>query len=270
MRNLQITSCMAQNADFICAGLADYISEQLQLPTAFIGDIPWQERERRFDAGDIHVCWICGLPYAWKADRGQPPLELLVAPVMQGARYQDHAVYFSDVLVLRTSPFHTFADLRGAIWASNEPGSHSGYNVVRYHLATLGETAGYFGRTIESGAHQTSLKLLLDGAIDATAIDSTVLEAELRRHPEIEARIRVVATLGPSPIPPWVVLRSVPQELRRALRTVLLQMHMDPRGRALLAAGRIARFEHVDDRAYDPIRWMDQQAMRITLSVTQG
>jgi ABC-type phosphate/phosphonate transport system substrate-binding protein len=62
-----------------------------------------------------------------------------------------------------------------------------------------------------------------------------------------------------------VVLRSVPQELHRALRTVLLQMHMDPRGRALLAAGRIARFAHVDDRAYDPIRLMDQQAMRVTL-----
>jgi phosphonate transport system substrate-binding protein len=265
MRELQITSCMAQNADFICADLASYISEQLQLPTAFIGDIPWQERERRFDAGDIHVCWICGLPYVWKADRGRPPLELLVAPVMQGARYQDQPVYFSDVLVLRTSPFHTFADLRGATWAYNEPGSHSGYNVVRYHLATLGETAPYFGRAIESGAHQMSLQLLLDGAIDATAIDSTVLEAELLRHPDIEARIRVVATLGPSPIPPWVVLRSVPQELRTVLRTVLLQMHMDPRGRALLAAGRIARFAHVDDRAYDPIRLMDQQAMRVTL-----
>jgi phosphonate transport system substrate-binding protein len=59
---------MAQNADYISADLADYISEQLQLPTTFIGDIPWQERERRFDAGQIQVCWICGLPYVWKAD----------------------------------------------------------------------------------------------------------------------------------------------------------------------------------------------------------
>ena len=152
MRELQITSCMAPNADFICADLAGYISERLQLPTTFIGDIPWQERERLFDARHIHGCWIRGLPYVWKADRGQPSLELLVAPVMQGTRYQNRPVYFSDVIVLRTSQFHAFADLRGATWAYNEPGSHSGYNVVRYHLAMLGETAGYFGRVIESGA----------------------------------------------------------------------------------------------------------------------
>jgi phosphonate transport system substrate-binding protein len=174
-------------------------------------------------------------------------------------------VYFSDVLALSTSSFQSFADLRGATWAYNEPGSHSGYNVARAHLATLGETAGYFGRAIQSGAHQTSLQLLLEGAIDATAIDSTVLETELQAHPEIEARIRVVTTLGPSPIPPWVVLRSVPQELRTALRTLLLQMHTDPRGRALLAGARIARFEGVDDQAYDPIRRMDRQAVQVRL-----
>jgi phosphonate transport system substrate-binding protein len=256
---------MAPNADAICADLACYISEQLHHPTTFIGDIPWQERERLFDAGQIHVCWICGLPYVWKADHGQPSLELLVAPVMQGPRYQNCPVYFSDVIVLRTSQFQSFADLRGASWAYNEPHSHSGYNVVRAHLAILGETAGYFGRVIESGAHQTSLELLLAGAIDATAIDSTVLETELQRHPEIESRIRVVATLGPSPIPPWLVRRSVPQELRMALRTVLLQMHADPRGQALLAEARIARFEQVDDGAYDPIRWMAREAASVTL-----
>jgi ABC-type phosphate/phosphonate transport system substrate-binding protein len=265
MRDLYITSCMAPNADFICADLAGYISEQLQLPTAFIGDIPWQERERLFDAEQIQVCWICGLPYVWKADQGQPPLELLVAPVMQRTRYQNRPVYFSDVIVQRGSRFDTFSDLRGATWAYNEPGSHSGYNVVRYHLAILGETAGYFGHVVESGAHQMSLQLLLAGAIDATAIDSTVLETELQRHPELATHIRVVATLGPSPIPPWVVLRSVPQELRTALRTMLLRMHTDSRGQALLAAGRIARFAQVDDRAYDAIRWMAQQAVHVTL-----
>ncbi|HEY3230630.1 MAG TPA: PhnD/SsuA/transferrin family substrate-binding protein [Roseiflexaceae bacterium] len=265
MRDLHITSCMAPNADFVCADLAGYIGEQLQLPTACICDIPWQERERLFDAADIQVCWICGLPYVWKADLGQPPLELLVAPVMQGARYQNRPIYFSDVIVLRTSRFHTFADLRGATWAYNEPGSHSGYNVVRYHLATLGETAGFFGRVIESGAHQASLQLLLAGVIDATAIDSTVLETELQHHPEIATYIRVIATLGPSPIPPWVVLRSVPEEVRTALRTVLLQMHIEPRGHALLATARIARFEQVDDRAYDAIRRMTRQAANVTL-----
>jgi phosphonate transport system substrate-binding protein len=260
MLTLTFTSCMAPRADAFCAALTRYVGDQLQIATTFVGDIPWQERERRFDAGAIDCCWICGLPYVWRADRGQPALELLAAPVMLGQRYQAEPVYFSDVVVGRASPFHTFADLRGARWAYNEPASHSGYNVVRCHLARLGEVSGYFGHVIAAGAHETSLRLLLAGEIDATAIDSTVLEAELQHHPEIAEQIRVVVTLGPSPVPPWIILRHVPDELRSAVQSVMLHMHHNSLGQHLLAAERITRFVPIDDRFYDAIRKMDQEA----------
>ena len=184
---------------------------------------------------------------------------------MQGARYQDRPIYFSDVVVHRDSPYHSFADLRGAAWAYNERGSHSGYNVVRYHLATLGVKQAYFGRVIESGAHQASLRMILDRQVDASAIDSTVLELELERQPEIQNDIRIIETLGPSPIPPWLILKTVPQPLRDQLRRVILNMRTDPRGRAILAQARIARFAAVEDRDYDPIREMARLADQITL-----
>jgi phosphonate transport system substrate-binding protein len=269
MDTLSFTSCMAPRADAFCAALARYVGDQLQIATTFIGDIAWQERERRFDTGAIDCCWICGLPYVWKADRGQPELELLAAPMMQGDRYQAQPVYFSDVVVGRASSFHSFADLRGTRWAYNEPGSHSGFNVVRSHLARLGETSGYFGQAIAAGAHQTSLRLLLAGEIDATAIDSTVLEAELQDHPDIAERIRVIGTLGSSPIPPWTILRQVPEQLRVAVRSVLLDMHNNPAGRRLLATERMARFVPVDDRFYDAIRQMHQEALGVKLTTSR-
>src|SRR5436305_15120098 len=124
MQSLTLTSCMAPNADSFCATLAHYLSAQMQLPTTFVCDLTWQERERMFDAGQIHICWICGLPYVWKADQGHPLLELLVALVMQGARYQNRPVYFSDVLVRRTSRLYTFADLRDERRTTNHGGEH--------------------------------------------------------------------------------------------------------------------------------------------------
>src|SRR5437868_11207800 len=128
---------------------------------------------------------------------------------MRHPRYANKPVYYSDVIVHRESQFRTFDDLRGATWAYNEPGSHSGYNLVRYHLALKGTAAGYFGRVVESGSHQDSLQLILERAIDATAIDSTVLEMEVARNPSIVDDFRTIAALGPSPAPPWVVHRSV-------------------------------------------------------------
>jgi len=107
--------------------------------------------------------------------------------------------------------------------------------------------------------------MILAGRVDAAAIDSTVLEEECRREPGMENRIRVVETLGPSPIPPWVVRRGLTRELREEVRAVLLDMEHDAEGRAVLAAGHLARFVWVEDRDYGPIRRMARLAERVRL-----
>lgn len=265
MMPFRITSLQAENADFVVAAIAEYIAARLGVSTEFIVDMPWQGRESLLDSGQIQVAWICGWPYVRKVDRPEPGIELLAAPVMRDARYKDRPVYFSDVVVRRDSGFSTFADLRGASWAYNEPGSHSGYNVVRYHLATLDEVSGYFGQVIESGAHQVSLQMILDGRIDASAIDSTVLEEEFRRDSSIRSRVRIVETMGPSPIPPWVMRKELSPDLRRRLRDLLLGMHRDPEGQVILAQGHLTRFAHVEDSDYNVIRDMARMAEPVRL-----
>jgi len=265
MEPLFFTSCQAPIVDDVCRAVTRYLGERLERPTEFVAGIPWHERERRLDAGQILVAWICGAPYVWKADRADAPVELLAAPVMIGARYGQRPVYFSDVVVHRASHFETFADLRGARWAYNEPRSHSGYHVVRYHLAQLGAAAGYFGAAVESGAHQVSLQMVLSRHVDATAIDTTVLELICARAPAIRSQLRVIATLGPSPMPPWVIGRAVDPGLREQVRALLLGMHADPLGRAILGHAQIARFAAVTDRDYDPIRRMLRAASDVRL-----
>jgi phosphonate transport system substrate-binding protein len=171
------------------------------------------------------------------------------------------------VVVHRASRYSSFADLRGAAWAYNEPRSHSGHHVVRHHLATLGHAEGYFGRVVESGAHQRSLRMIVDGEIEASAIDSTVLEAELERHPQLALDIKVIDTLGPSPMPPWVMLKSLPRNLRDDIRAALLEMHADADGAAILASWRIARFVGATDADYDPLRRMAGAAANVRLAL---
>lgn len=263
---LKFTSCMAASMDVTCAAIADYVSSRLALPAEFVGDVSWQVREQRFDAGEIQICWICGLPYTQKFDRSNSAFELLVAPVMQADRYQNRPIYFSDVVVRQESPFHQFADLRGSRWAYNEPRSNSGFYVPCAYLAELGETLDYFGQVIASGAHQTSLQWILDGKVDAAAIDSTVLETELRRHPELQSKIRVIVSLGPHPIPPWLISTAVPLPLREQVRSLLVNMQDDPQGCEILHAAAIDRFVGVCDRDYDPIRAMAQRAETVIVA----
>ena len=94
------------------------------------------------------------------------------------------------------------------------------------------------------------------GEVDASAIDSQVLAVELRDHPELAARLRVIATFGPSTIQPVVAARRLPARLREAIRAALLAMADDPAARGPLAHGFVARFAPVDDASYDDIRAM--------------
>ena len=78
---LRFSSCQAPIAESFCKALTAYIGDKLSIPSEFIGDIPWQERERLLDLGDIQVCWICGLPYIRKNNIEGKRVELLAAPV---------------------------------------------------------------------------------------------------------------------------------------------------------------------------------------------
>ncbi|HET9917312.1 MAG TPA: PhnD/SsuA/transferrin family substrate-binding protein, partial [Candidatus Binatia bacterium] len=229
MKCLQLASCMADNTEALCSSIAEIIEVEVGIRTEYVSGIPWQERERLFDLGEIQILWLCGLPYVNKADLADSGMELLAVPLPSGPRYHGRPVYYSDVVVRRESPFESFIDLRGAAFAYNEPRSHSGFNVVRAYLAELGQRDGYFGRAVESGAHARSVGMILSGSIDCAAIDSTVLEWLQARRADSADELRVVETIGPSPIPPWVVSKTLAAPLRRQIRQILLHLHLNPR-----------------------------------------
>lgn len=252
-RALSLTTCQAANTEPAVRAVARYLSERLNRPIQVRDEIAWQGRERELDAGRIDVGWVCGAWYVLKNEAGRES-KLLAAPVMSGERYARRPVYFSDVLVRSDSPFHSFDDLRGAVWAYNEPNSYSGNFVMLHRLATAGMGPDFFGDVVRSGGHTNSLALIIDGRADTAAVDSTVLDFELRRRPELGQLLRALETLGPSPIPPWVLFSSLPGDLEERLRTLLLHMHETAAGRKALAAGGLARFAPAGDTDYDHVR----------------
>lgn len=256
---------MAPSMEAMCRDLARMAGERLRLPAVFVGGIPWQARERRFLDGSIDILWICGLPYVWNDRDANEPAHLLAAPVMQAQRYGDRPVYFSDIVVRRDSGRRRFEDLRGARFVYNEPRSHSGYNVMRHHLAWRGLNGGFFRDAVESGAHQRSIAWILARRADVAAVDSTVLDLEFYRRPRLRADLDVIGTLGPSPMPPWIARPGLAADLRAAVRQFLLGLHEDAEGRALLTTCHMARFADVGDTHYDPIRRMAREAAHVVL-----
>lgn len=252
MKRLQFGTFLAPNIMPVYQTVTDEVGRRLGLETELVVETDYKACAR--DRNE--VCFVCGLPYVELERRGIAPAVPIAAPVLRGERYGGRPVYFSDVIVHRDSPYQSFLDLRGRSWAYNEPLSHSGYGITRYHLVRLGETHGFFGTVVEAGFHEEAIRMVAAGKVDASAIDSQVLAVALRDDAGLRRALRVIDALGPSTIQPVAVSKRVPPGLRAQIREVLTSLHEDPVVRGRLEIGMVERFVRVDAASYDDIRMM--------------
>ena len=165
------------------------------------GRVSVERSEDPFSRGEADVGFLCAPTYLGLRERECPPAELLgVAPVFADERAHGEPVYFCDVIVRRGSPARSFWDLEGGAWAFNDPCSLSGHGGLAARLGSPEEAGRFFGRTIRSGSHPASVRLVAGGGADAASIDSNVLRLLLKRTPALRDEVRVLDSWGPYPI----------------------------------------------------------------------
>jgi len=209
-------------------------------------------------AGEPALLFLCGLPYVRTRDAGLP-IEALAAPV--STEYADASPGYRSLL-LGAPEFKgsTLDQLTGLHLGINSYDSMSGWVLA----AGEGMPLERFASTTITGAHRQSMELLVEGELDAAPIDSMLLAAEATATPAF-AELPVLATYGPSPSPP-VVLVGGDQEFAERLRQALASLHDDQSGRDALALGHMARFDAMHDADYNWIRECDRRAATCTPS----
>lgn len=234
--------------------ITDKVGQHLGIETQLIVETSYESCRN----GENDLCFVCSLPYVTFECQGASPAIPIAAPVLQGKRYQGRPICFSDVIVHQDSPFQSFLDLQGHSWAYNEPLSQSGYGITRYHLVQLRQTHGFFGKVVQSGFHEESIRMVAEKRVDGSAIDSQVLAVAMRDDPVLSKSLRIVETLGPSTIQPVAVSKRVPSELHQRILEILLNLHNSADMRNKLNAGFIDRFVPVTASSYNDIRMMLQ------------
>jgi len=201
-------------------------------------------------SGDVTLALVCTNPYLQgREDFG---MELLVAPQVNG-----ETVYYSLLIVGSDSTAQSLADLRDASFAFSDPLSNTGRLAPVYQLALLGEGPDtFFGRTIFTYAHDSSIRAVAEGVVAAAAVDSLVFDYMAKTEPEIATQVKVIQKWGPFGINPFVVNPRLDTGLKEQLRQVFLEMNRDPQGKVILRDLLIDRFVVPDDSIYDAVRGM--------------
>jgi phosphonate transport system substrate-binding protein len=248
---MQLVSYLAPNLFWFYEAVSAYLSRTLQIETHLKQSEydPLDDPELLDDRVDL--AFICGLPFMRHHQVKPQQLRAIVAPVMQAPRYQNQPVYCADIIISATSSFTTIADLAGTTFCYNDPGSNSGYNLLRHYLKHHQYRSRFFKAVIQSGSHQTSMRWVADHKADCAAIDSTVLEEELRNFPQLNAQLRVIGSTEFCPMPPIVVAQRLGNQVIDHIQSALLQP--DRELQSAMSRAKILRFATVETEDYSPI-----------------
>jgi phosphonate transport system substrate-binding protein len=248
---LSLVSYLAPNMFGFYEAVSTYLSGVLGVKTHLVQSEYDSLEDPMMLQDRLDIAFICGLPFARRHRVVPNQLQALVAPVMQASRYDNRPIYFSDIIVQAESNLKCFDDLKGKTWCYNDLGSNSGYNLVRQRLIQAGYPSNFFGRVIPSGSHQRSIKLVVDGQADCSAIDSTVLEQELRDLPQLSHHLRVIDSIGPCPMPPVVAAQHLGSALMGTIQSALCQP--DKELHAAMKRSHIQHYVAVQSQDYEPL-----------------
>lgn len=248
---LTLVSYLAPNMFWFYSAIGAYLSRVLEREVEIVQGQGNPLEDPLLLKDRLDIAFICGLPFIRHYRSAPNQLKAIVAPVMQAKRYQNCPVYFSDIIVATDSSFKVLDDLAAKTWCYNDPGSNSGYNLLLHRLIAEGKTSNFLGKAIQSGSHQRSIQLVFEGSVDCAAIDSTVLEQELRNLPILANNLRVIESIGPCPMPPIVVAQHLGATLIESVQLALL--NPDTQLLSLMDEAQIQRYVSVQSEDYQAI-----------------
>ena len=253
---MQIVNCLAENMTPLAVWVSNYLKQTLGLALN-LSQEDYATRRQSLLEGQASLGFMCGLLYTMFKDQHQAPLEPLVAPVSLSHKAP---IYYSYVIVTKEHRAKHFNDLKSLVFCINEQESFSGCQIVRYHLAKLGQS-GFFSNVIESGSHLQSIQRVLNKKADSAAIDHTLYEYWAKQNPSAASGLRIIKRLGPFPMPPLVISKHVPDLLKQQIQIALLGMPKE-----LLKAFDMLEFQNVTNQSYDPIREAAKLGSKATLT----
>jgi ABC-type phosphate/phosphonate transport system substrate-binding protein len=198
---------------------------------------------------DLGCVFMCGYPIALKIADITP----IAAPIPDAPWAQGRALYRSDLIVRRDSPFRRLEDTFGGRLGWTVEHSHSGFNALRHHLLPYRSEDRPSVYAAVTGHLVTARRILdevLSGGIDVGPLDG-YWHMLIRAHrPELTDGIRVLASTDVAPMPAFVTSGNVDPGLVTALREAFAEAHRQPWFEPLAKRLLITGFQPMDHGDY--------------------
>ena len=221
--------------------LARYVAHEISRPLRVVQRRTYSEINELLRHGSVDAAIICTGAYL-QATHDGIALDVIAVPVRSDGPFS------RSVFVVRAdSSLHAIADLRGHTFGLTDPLSLTGnYYPLSLVYDSGGEPRTFFTRTMYTYSDYGSLRAVLDGIVDAAAVDSLAYDFDGPRQD-----LREIHRSPPLGISPVVVPHLGDARLASLLGNALLTLHTKPEGREILAALHVQRFEAPPSGMYE-------------------
>jgi phosphonate transport system substrate-binding protein len=161
------------------------------------------------------------------------------------------------VIAAREGLSRSMEDLTGQLYAYPDPLSNSGYLYPRYRLTKAGHNPDeFFGKWIRTNSHSASIEAVNDGFVQGASVDSYIYDLMNILNPEMTVNTKILETSPAFGFPPVVMRKDLPEDVKKKLKIVFLQMEKDPAGEKILRGMLLDGFAQSDDSLFDSVRKM--------------
>ena len=185
----------------------------------------------------VELVWFGGFTYVQAQIRSGGK----IIPIAQ--REEDTS--FRSVFITQTnSGIKRLTDLKGKQVSFGSQSSTSGHLMPRSFLLEAGiDPDKDFKRVAYSGAHDATIAAVVNGRVDAAALDITVWRKFVSENKVDTTRVDVFYTTPPYFNYNWSVHADMPAPLREKITAALLNLNMNnPEGKEILTLNRATKY----------------------------
>jgi len=222
--------------------LKGFIKEETGLNNTIERQKDWRELAEKMTKGQLHLGVFQGFEFAWAQEQHSAlkPLALTVNIYRYPVAY---------IVVQQKNEAKDFAGLQGqSLCLPNTGQRYLRLFIDRQSQAHGKEATAFFAKITTEDNAEDALDDVVEGAVQATAVDRATLEAFKRRKPGRFNQLKEVARS--QPLPPVIVAyydTILDDATLRRFRDGLLNAGKKEKGRTMLTLFRLTGFDAVPD-----------------------
>ncbi len=182
-------------------------------------------------------------------------MKLGVEPLARPQYIGGASTYYGMVFVKKGSGIRTAEDMRGKQLVVVDRATTAGYLLPLAYFKSLGieDYESWFKEYYFSGTHEDAINDVLNGKADIGAAKNTVFYRMAAENKQISKELEILATSPHVPANGLAVRNDLPEELKKSLQMLLLDMHNNKQGREILDGLTIERFIGTSEEDYQPV-----------------